>query len=88
MPPPAIAFPPNGATVPLPEAGAKDKTIVLKANGGIAPLTWLVNGKLLGSFTRFQPVIIAPPGAGFARITVVDASGRSDTSKVRFKALN
>ena len=88
VPPPAIAFPPNGATVPLPEAKEKDKTIVLKANGGKAPLTWLVNGKLLGSFTRFQPVIIAPPGAGFARITVVDASGRSDTSRVRFKTLN
>ncbi len=87
IPPPSIAFPPNGATVPLPQAGAGDKTIELKASGGREPLTWLVDGRLLGSFTRFQPVLIAPPGAGFARITVVDAEGRSDSSQVRFKRL-
>lgn len=87
VPPPRIAFPPNGATVPLPAAGAKDKQIQLKVDGGKAPLTWLVNGRLLGSFTRFQPVLLTPPGAGFARITVVDAAGRSATAKVRFKSL-
>lgn len=84
---PAISFPPNGATVPLPTAHAKDKQIELKADGGKAPLTWLVNGKLLGSYTRFQPVLLTPPGAGFARITVVDAAGRSATAKVLFKNL-
>jgi hypothetical protein len=42
---------------------------------------------LIGSFGRFQPVLVAAPGAGFARITVVDASGRSDTSDVRFKKI-
>lgn len=84
---PAIAFPPNGATVPLPVANARDETIVLKADGGRQPLTWLVDGKLLGSFGRFQPVLLAPEGEGFARITVVDAAGRSDTAQVRFKRL-
>ena len=87
IPPPAIAFPPNGTTVPLPAPNAKDKTITLKANGGRGPLTWLVNGQLLGSFGRFQPVLLAAPGEGFARITVVDASGRSDSSNVRFKKM-
>ena len=87
IPPPSIAFPPNGTTVPLPDAKAAEKTIELKADGGRMPLTWLVDGKLIGSFGRFQPVLIAPPGAGFARITVVDASGRSDTSQVLFKKL-
>ena len=87
IPPPAISFPPNGATVPLPAPDAKDKTIQLKADGGKGKLTWLVNGRLLGSFDRFQPVLLAPPGAGFARITVVDAIGRSDSAQVRFKKL-
>ncbi len=87
IPPPTISFPPNGATVPLPEDKAKDKTIVLKADGGQAPLTWLVNGKPLGSFGRFVPALYAPTGEGFAHITVVDSQGRSDSADVRFKKI-
>ena len=75
MPPPSISFPPNGTLVPLPAATAKDRTIVLKADGGRAPLTWLVNGQLLGNFDRFQPVLYTPDGEGMARVTVVDAQG-------------
>lgn len=85
IPPPSISFPPNGTVVPLPAANAKDKTIMLKADGGKAPLTWLVNGMLVGSFDRFQPALYLPAGEGLARITVVDSQGRSDTSQVRFK---
>ncbi len=85
VPPPTISFPPNGATVPLPAPDAKDKDIQLRADGGSGPLTWLLNGQLIGSFDRFQPVMVAPPGEGFARITVVDSNGRSDSSEVRFK---
>ncbi len=85
VPPPSIAFPPSGTVVPLPPANARDKTIVLKADGGRAPLTWLVNGMLIGSFDRFQPALYLPQGEGNARITVVDSEGRSDTSQVRFK---
>jgi penicillin-binding protein 1C len=87
VPPPTISFPPNGATVPLPAANATEKQIQLKADGGIGPLTWLVNGQLIGSFDRFQPVLVTPPGEGFARVTVVDAQGRSDSSEIRFKHL-
>jgi penicillin-binding protein 1C len=85
VPPPSISYPPNGTLVPLPAAAAKDHTIVLKADGGRAPLTWLVNGQLLGNFDRFQPVLYTPDGEGIARFTVVDAQGRSDTAQVRFK---
>jgi penicillin-binding protein 1C len=83
--PPTISFPPNGTVVPLPVVASKEQTIVLKADGGKAPLTWLVNGQLLGNFDRFQPVLYTPDGEGLARITVVDAQGRSDTSQVLFK---
>jgi penicillin-binding protein 1C len=85
VPPPTIAFPPNGTVIPLPLATAKDHTILLKADGGKAPLTWLVNGQLLGNFDRFQAVLYTPDGEGLARITVVDAIGRSDTAQVLFK---
>jgi penicillin-binding protein 1C len=87
LPPPAIAFPPNGAVVPLPDAKAKDAALQFKADGGRSPLTWLVNGAPLGSFDRFAPALYTPQGEGLARVTVVDADGRSDTSTVRFKKL-
>ena len=85
---PAIAFPPNGAVVPLPDAKAKDAALQLKADGGRSPLTWLVNGALVGSFDRFAPALYTPEDEGVARVTVVDADGRSDTSTVRFKHLH
>jgi penicillin-binding protein 1C len=88
LPPPAIAFPPNGAVVPLPDAKTKDAALQLKADGGRAPLTWLVNGALVGSFDRFAPALYTPEGEGVARVTVVDADGRSDTSTVRFEHLH
>ncbi len=85
--PPSISYPPNGAVVPLPDPGAKDSALQLTANGGKAPLTWLVNGALLGSFDRFAPALYTPTGEGLARVTVVDAEGRSDSSQVRFKRM-
>ena len=87
LPPPAIAFPPNGAVVPLPDADAKDPSLQFKVDGGRAPLTWLVNGAPLGSFDRFAPAFYTPQGEGLARVTVVDAEGRSDTSEIRFKKI-
>jgi penicillin-binding protein 1C len=87
VPPPAISFPPNGATVLIPAPNAKDKTILFKADGGRAPLTWLVDGQPLGTFDRFQPVLYAPQGEGVAQVTVVDAEGRSDSAKIRFKRM-
>ena len=62
-------------------------SIALKADGGRAPLTWLVNGQMVGSFDRFAPAFYSPQGEGLAKVTVVDADGRSDTSEVRFKKL-
>jgi penicillin-binding protein 1C len=87
VPPPTISFPPNGATVPVVTAEAKDRAIQLKADGGREPLTWLVNGQLVGSFDRFAPALYTPAGEGFAKIIVVDAQGRSDEAEVRFKKL-
>ncbi|MEY4706490.1 MAG: penicillin-binding protein [Pseudomonadota bacterium] len=87
IPPPAISFPPHGAVVPLPDASAADPSLQFKADGGRAPLTWLVNGAPLGSFDRFAPALYTPEGEGLARVTVVDADGRSATSEIRFKKM-
>lgn len=80
--PPRISFPPNGATVSISDL-KKPEALPLKAQGGRAPLQWVVNGAPLrvednGWWT--------PDAEGFAQITVVDADGRSDTSQIRLKA--
>jgi penicillin-binding protein 1C len=81
--PPRIQFPPNGAVVSL-ENPKNPEPLPLKAMGGRAPLHWVINGIPLdapdGRWT--------PDGEGFARITVVDADGRSDTSQIRLKREN
>ena len=81
--PPRIAFPPNGATVSLDDP-KKPQALPLKAQGGREPLRWVINGSPLESPNGWW----TPDGEGFARITVVDADGRSDTAQIRLKAEN
>jgi hypothetical protein len=42
----------------------------------------------MGSFDRFAPAFYRPQGEGVARVTVVDADGRSDSSTIRFKRMH
>jgi penicillin-binding protein 1C len=83
--PPRIAFPPHGATVAL-EDPKKPRPLPLKAQGGRAPLRWVINGLPLEDQSMLGTDIWwTPEGEGFARITVVDADGRSDTAQIRLK---
>ncbi|MHB2166409.1 penicillin-binding protein 1C [Alsobacter sp. R-9] len=82
-----IAFPPDGARVDLGLAAAAAAPLAMKALGGVPPLTWLVNGRPLAAA---DPVAAArrqalwtPDGAGFARVSVVDALGATDSVTVR-----
>ncbi|NWH09486.1 MAG: penicillin-binding protein 1C [Alphaproteobacteria bacterium] len=81
--PPQIMFPPDGATVAVAEASG-ERQIVLEAEGGRAPLRWIVNGEILPEVPRYAETFFTPEGLGFTEITVVDAEGRSDRSTVRF----
>ena len=73
-------FPPDGAVVEL-EGGETD--VVIEASGGARPLRWLVNGQVIETSPRRRHVVWRPDGAGFSRITVIDAKGRSTTAQVR-----
>ena len=85
--PPHISFPPNGAVVSLQPAGQLQQKLPLKAAGGQGMLRWVINGVPLAADIGSGPQIWwTPEGEGFARITVVDADGRSDTSQIRLKA--
>jgi penicillin-binding protein 1C len=80
-----IAFPPEGARVDLglTQAGTDLATLALKAQGGVLPLTWLVNGAPVGSATPRRQSLWRPDGAGFARVSVIDATGATDSVTVR-----
>jgi penicillin-binding protein 1C len=82
-----LAFPPNEARIDLAaSAGADGKPAVnFKVSGGAPPFTWLVNGApVAGPVTR-RETSWAPDGAGFLRISVIDASGASDSVAVRLQ---
>lgn len=84
----AIAFPPDGARVDLglvDAAGARESRLALKAQGGALPLTWLVNGAPVGEASLRRETAWRPDGAGFARITVIDATGETDSVSVRLE---
>lgn len=84
--PPRISFPPNGAVVAVQPNGLNQR-MPLKASGGKGTLHWVINGTPLPSESGTGPEVWwTPDSEGFARITVVDADGRSDTSQIRLKA--
>jgi penicillin-binding protein 1C len=76
---PAIAFPPQGARIPL--TGADRLGLALKVRNGSPPFTWFANGAPVAGEPHRRSARWRPEGPGFAVISVVDAEGR--TSRVR-----
>ncbi len=82
-----IAFPPEGARVDLGLAVAAPPAarLTLKAEGGVLPLRWIVNGVPLGEPDLRRQAAWTPDGAGFARVSVIDAQGATDSVLVRLE---
>ena len=81
-----IAYPPDGARVDLGLAqGVGDALLALKALGGATPLTWFVNGAPIGDPDARRESVWRPDGAGFARVSVIDAKGATDSVLVRLQ---
>ena len=81
-----IAFPPDGALIDLGlNEGARDRPLALKALGGAPPFAWFVNGEPVGEADMRRQSAWKPDGAGFARVSVVDAKGASDAVTVRLE---
>jgi penicillin-binding protein 1C len=78
-----IAFPPDRAE--LEQDHGAESVVVLKAEGGALPLTWLADGAPITSDPQQREVMWQPPGRGFMRITVIDAKGKSDRVEIRVK---
>ncbi|MCW5745329.1 MAG: penicillin-binding protein 1C [Alphaproteobacteria bacterium] len=82
--PPRILYPVADSTVEVTASLGGD-SVPLKAEGGTGQLRWLVDGKPL-PVDRFRAdPLWRPDGAGLARVTVIDATGRSATIDVRIR---
>lgn len=86
-----IAFPPEGARVdlgltkPLAQRHSPAARLTLKAEGGVLPLRWLVNGVPIGESDLRRQSAWIPDGAGFARVLVMDARGATASVRVRLE---
>jgi penicillin-binding protein 1C len=77
-----ILFPPDGARLDLSMTDGKPDPIPLKIAGAATPLTIFVNGNPLPPQQR-GTLFFTPDGPGFARLTVVDSIGATDSVVVR-----
>ena len=78
-----IAFPPDGAELDVEDR--EDEPVVLKAEGGALPLTWLIDGVPIRSDPNAREVSWQPDGRGFVKMQVVDGKGRVDRVRVRLR---
>jgi penicillin-binding protein 1C len=77
-----ILFPPDGARLDLSTTDGKPDPVPLKVTGAVPPLSVFVNGNPLPAQGRGS-LFFTPDGPGFSRVTVVDASGATDSVVVR-----
>ncbi|WP_319825365.1 penicillin-binding protein 1C [Thalassovita sp.] len=75
---PKLAFPPDGARLPLEDHG-----LVLKLRDGLPPFTVLANGAPVLTGNRSREVALYGIGKGFVTLSVIDARGRSDRVSIR-----
>lgn len=77
-----IQFPVNGSRIEA-IAGGNEQVVALKVAGGVLPFTVFVNGQPVARLSERRDGFIAARGAGFARVTVLDAAGVADSVVVR-----
>jgi penicillin-binding protein 1C len=81
-----IQFPLNGSRIDAASTGeARFSALPVKVAGGVLPMTMLVNGVSVGEIDGRRQRLIDPPGPGFVRLTVQDATGAADTVVVRIQ---
>jgi penicillin-binding protein 1C len=83
---PRIQFPLNGSRIDVDRAnGAQFSAMPVKVAGGVLPISMLVNGVSVGEIDSRRQRLVDPPGPGFARLTVIDATGAADTVVIRIQ---
>ena len=80
---PSIVYPPEGARIELGmESGGDAQPLVLKLQGGRAPFRLLANGVPVRGLIRSRTAHWEASSAGFSRLSVIDAAGRSASVSV------
>jgi len=83
---PHIQFPLNGSRIDVDRSGGAELAAMpVKVSGGVLPMTMLVNGVSVGEIDGRRQRLVDPPGPGFARLTVIDATGAADTVVIRIQ---
>ena len=83
---PHIQFPLNGSRIDVAgSGGGQFSAMPVKVAGGVLPMTMLINGVSVGEIDGRRQRLVDPPGPGFARLTVIDATGAADTVVVRIQ---
>ncbi len=80
-----LAFPPDGARVELARDAGEPASLTLKITGGAPPFTAYFNGRPVAAATARRTLELSPEGPGFARISIVDGRGETDTVSVRLQ---
>ncbi|MGR7996457.1 penicillin-binding protein 1C [Xanthobacter sp. ZOL 2024] len=82
-----LVYPPEGARLSQDADGAaagRDVDgLVVKVEGGVLPLTLLLDGRPVAAASQRRVLFWTPRGKGFARLTVIDAAGLTDSVMVR-----
>jgi penicillin-binding protein 1C len=82
---PHIQFPLNGSRIDVDRSAGGFSAMPVKVAGGVLPMTMLVNGVSAGEIDGRRQRLVDPPGPGFARLTVIDATGAADTVVIRIQ---
>jgi penicillin-binding protein 1C len=83
-PPVKIAFPPDRAEIEVEDEG-EATGVVVKAEGGALPLTWLLDGEPIASAPDRHEAELPAGRRGFFALSVIDARGRTDRVAVRLR---
>ncbi|HEX5999766.1 MAG TPA: penicillin-binding protein 1C, partial [Hyphomicrobiaceae bacterium] len=73
------------AEIEVDAGDGDDGGVIVKAEGGVLPLTWLLNGEPIVSEAGQREVELPAGRRGFFRLSVIDAKGRTDRVAIRLK---
>ena len=67
------------------QSDADGAGVIVKAEGGALPLTWLVDGVPIEADPTRREAELPAAARGFLKLSVIDAKGRADRVTIRLK---